>query len=403
MLTTEAELVNAVRSHIGMLDANIVAIDQMRERNKPAAASAPLAEEERLKQQVASLRRSADLLREELQEARIAAAAEVGQVEIVDKAPLPSSPIGIGGPRKIALGFLLGAFLGTLAAFGVEFATQLNTRVSRRGDLESGLDVAALAVVPSINGIRKNGRLRLPRLITIRHSNNGHNGRQSPPLVTIANVQSAPAEAYRLLRTNLLYSQAVSPLKTLVVTSSTPQEGKTTTASNLAVAFAQQGLRVLLVDCDLRRPVVHDVFQLKRAPGLTHVLLKDQSMEEAVREGPVKTLSILPAGSHPPNPSELLGSERMAHFLKAAAADYDLTLLDSPPVLAAPDSAILSASADGVLLVVRAGRTDVQEARDAIAQLTAVGARIVGAVLNDPDSKAPRHETAYYGYYATHN
>lgn len=216
-------------------------------------------------------------------------------------------------------------------------------------------------------------------------------------LVAAAHTHSTGAEAYRTLRTNLIFSQAVQSLKTIVVTSASPGEGKTTTAANLAVTFAQQGMRVLLVDCDLRRARLHKMFNVPREPGLTELILDHEVPTEVIRGTPVENLSVLTSGTLPPNPSELLGGPRMERVLEVLREQFDMIVLDSPPLLAASDASVLGTKTDGVLLVVRAGQTERGAAQQAVQQLAVVGARVVGAVLNDPDAKVPQYG-GYYNY-----
>jgi capsular exopolysaccharide synthesis family protein len=213
---------------------------------------------------------------------------------------------------------------------------------------------------------------------------------------------SSAAEAYRAVRTNLIFSHAVRELKTLVITSSAPAEGKTLTSCNLAAAFAQQGLRVLLVDCDLRKSRVHRVFGLPREPGLTEVVLGYATEAQAIRETSVEGLSVLASGTSPPNPSELLGGVRMRALIASLRERFDLVIFDTPPTLAAADAAVLGAVVDGAVMVVRAGQTELGAAQDALHQLLTVGTRVVGCMLNDPDGKVARYGGYYYsyGYYA---
>ncbi|HSH45336.1 MAG TPA: CpsD/CapB family tyrosine-protein kinase, partial [Longimicrobiales bacterium] len=185
-------------------------------------------------------------------------------------------------------------------------------------------------------------------------------------------------------------------IQRLVITSASEAEGKTTTAANLAVTFAQQGVRVLLVDCDLRRPQIHNTFGVLRSPGITELVLGHDTAADAVRETAVEGLHVLPSGTLPPNPSELLGGERVQEVLDDLGRGYDMVILDTPPLLAASDAAILGSRSDGVVLVVRAGQTEKGAAQQAVEQLHVVGARILGAVLNDPDAKVPQYGGHYY-------
>lgn len=217
-------------------------------------------------------------------------------------------------------------------------------------------------------------------------------------LVSATDGRSSGAEAYRTLRTNLLFSAAVSALRRVVITSPGPAEGKSTTAANLAIAFAQQGHRVLLIDCDLRRARVHRLFDASQSPGLTNVLVSGVAPSEAIRPTKVDGLMILPSGALPPNPAELLGSAAMKALLDRLSESYDLLILDTPPLLAASDAAIVSRMVDGALLVVRAGTTERSAVQTSVQQLATVGARVLGTVLNDPDAEVPKY-SRYYNYY----
>jgi tyrosine-protein kinase Etk/Wzc len=391
---TRARLVEAVASQADALDARLGALDALRARNLVELQAMPEsgAEEVRLLQRVQGIGRIVELLREEHQKARIAEAVEAGQVEVVDLAALPVSPMASGRALKLGLALALGLMLGSGSALLFE---HMNTAINRRDELEGLLHLPGLAVIPQIAPqVRAGGlgRLKLPALS--RATVPGDDRRGS--LVTASMLRTAGAEAYRTLRTNLIFSQAVQSLHRIVVTSSDPGEGKTTTAANLAVTFAQQGVRVLLVDCDFRRPQLHNVFGTPREPGLTQLLLGQGEAEQLVRSTPVEGLALLTAGALPPNPSELLGGARMQEVLAALGESFDLVILDTPPLLAAADAAILGRQSDGVLLVVRAGKTDRAAAQQALQQLHTVGARVVGAVLNDPDAKV----AAYGGYFA---
>lgn len=403
--TSEQRLVGAVRSHVDALDARIAALDELKARNAEALQALPAtrAAEAPLAQRVEATRKVSDQLREEYQKARIAEAVEAGQVEIIDMAPLPVLPIGRGPLFKVVLGVIVGLMLGAGAAFVTE---NLNTSIRRRDELEAILHVPGLAIIPQIlpqGGAA--GRLRLGnlRLLLPGMGGGGKNGARNgkgTALVSATNLHSTGAEAFRILRTSLIFSQAVQSLRTIVITSPSPQDGKTTTAANLAVTFAQQGMRVALVDCDLRRARLHNVFKVPREPGLTQAMLDQNTVDDVIRPTLVDGLSFIPAGALPPNPSELLGGPRMSAVLDALGERFDVILLDTPPVHVAADALILGRAADGVLLVVRAGSTQRDSAQDAIQRLANVGARVVGAVLNDPDHKVPQYGGYYhYDYY----
>ena len=211
------------------------------------------------------------------------------------------------------------------------------------------------------------------------------------------NLSSRVAESYRVLRTNILFASLDKPIKTIVLTSTAPAEGKSTTVANLAIAFAQTGSKVLLIDADLRRPTLHKVFKITNPLGLTNLLLQSVATELALRDVGVPNLRLITSGPIPPNPSEVLGGNRMKALLSSLGQTFDFILLDSPPTLAVADSSILAATADGVILVVAADEVSRDKARKAKEQLASVKANILGVVLNGVESDS--QEDYYYYYY----
>jgi capsular exopolysaccharide synthesis family protein len=391
---TTTKLIAAVKSYVSSMDARVALLEEQRSRSAGTISGLPQAEVEegRLTREVETVRKMSDKLREELQVARIAEAVETGQVEMVDLAQSGIGPIGRGRNRKLGFALVVGLALGAVVALLLD---RMNTSIRRREDVEGILRVPGLAVIPRLLSPTLNSSfLRRPLLGGARKHERA-NG--AGTLVTANNIRSTGAEAYRKLMTNLLFS--VSPeLKTLVITSAFPGEGKTTTACNLAITFAQQGRRVLLVDADLRRPYLHHMFGIECEPGLADILSARHRLSETLRPSGVERLSLLTAGKLPPNPLEFLGSKRMKSLLKYLAARYDTVIIDTPPVLAAADASLLGVDADGVVMIVRAGQTDRDPAQQAVRQLFSVGARVVGAVLNDPDEKVPRYGR-YHDYY----
>jgi non-specific protein-tyrosine kinase len=201
-------------------------------------------------------------------------------------------------------------------------------------------------------------------------------------LITLRDPGSAAAEAYRTLRTNILFSSLDHPLHTLLVTSTAPDEGKSTTLANLAVTMAQAEQRVLMVDCDLRRPSLHTLFGLSNERGLTTAILEQGDGPLPVQTTVVPGLTLLTSGPLPPRPADLLGSRRMGDLLERMRVDADIVLFDTPPVVAVTDAAALAPRVDGVLLVLQAGHTRRDRAREARRLLEKVKANIVGVVLN---------------------
>jgi len=201
-------------------------------------------------------------------------------------------------------------------------------------------------------------------------------------LITLTNPRSAASEAYRTLRTNLLFSSLDKPLHTLVVTSSAPEEGKSTALANLAVTLAQGGRKTILADCDLRRPSQHTLWGLEREPGLTNYLLGDRK-DIPLQDVGVENLQVLTAGMLPPNPADLLGSARMDDLIASLAKKADIVLFDAPPVIAVTDAALLASKLDGALLIMRAGKTRRDHADQAKELLERIKVRVVGVALLD--------------------
>jgi capsular exopolysaccharide synthesis family protein len=218
-------------------------------------------------------------------------------------------------------------------------------------------------------------------------------------LIINEDVKTPIGEAYRTIRTNIQFSMPKGQLRTMLITSTGPEEGKSTTTANLAITMAESGNRVLLIDADLRKSVVHKMFQLPNLKGLTNVLAEDLDYREILRSTKVKGLDILTGGPKPPNPSELLGSEKMRTFLESLKKDYDIIILDTPPVLPVTDAAILASQVDGVVIVSSYGHTTFDGLDRAKVQLENVDAKILGVILNKvPTSKRSGHYYYYYYY-----
>lgn len=386
---TRNKLTDALRGHVDALDARIGALEGLRSRSTAAMQELPAteAEEVRLVQQVETIRRMTDQLRVEYQKARITEAVEGGQVDVLDYAALPLKPIPARGGFKLALGLFVGLIMASGAAFAAE---QLNTAIRGPDDLEGTLGVPGLAVIPRMMP-RTAGRRRLSASVASTQR------RGTSPAV--ADSQSDGAEAYRKLRTNLIFAQTLQNMRRLLITSVAPGEGKSTVSANLGVTFANQGLRVLLIDADLRRPTLHRAFAATQTPGLSQVVLGHEALEDAICPTHVQNLFLLPSGALPPNPAELLGTDAMRALLAQLASDFDLVIIDSSPVSAAADAAILSTMADGTLLVVRAGETNREAAMNAVQTIIGVGGKLLGAVLNDPDAKLQSYGSKYAYHY----
>jgi non-specific protein-tyrosine kinase len=232
-------------------------------------------------------------------------------------------------------------------------------------------------------------------------SSNGK--KKDSPIFSINEPKSLAAEAYRTLRTNLQFSSLDIPLRSLVVTSAVATEGKTTTAANLAVVMAQAGNRIVLVDGDLRRPSAHKLFGLTNRTGLTTALVEDpEALNGYLQESGIENLRVLTAGPIPPNPQELLGSQRMKELLRRLEEEADIVVIDTPPTLVVSDANVLAARASGVLMVVNTGKTRRAAVRQAVEGLRKVGANLLGCVLNMVTTRGGRSAYYYSSYYYSH-
>jgi len=214
-------------------------------------------------------------------------------------------------------------------------------------------------------------------------------------LIAEINQRSPISEQYRTIRTNLQYASVDNDLQTLLITSSTPAEGKSMTTANLAVVYAQQGKKVLLIDADLRKPTVHYTFRLDNLNGLSNLLVGDGHLSQIVESSSIDNLDIISSGPIPPNPSELLGSKMMQTLINEAKQQYDIIIFDTPPVLAVTDAQILANIVDGTVLVVRSDKTEYEAAIKAKETLEKSSAKLLGTVLNDVEKKNGN----YYYYY----
>ncbi len=290
-------------------------------------------------------------------------------VRVVDRAERPRLPIS---PRKRA-NILLGLFVGAiLACSAVLFFEYLDSRIKSPEELPAHLGLAYLGLLPVLE---QNGTY---------------------PLLS-GPVPAGFSESFRTFRTNVLFSSAEEGARSLVVTSTGPREGKSMVASNLSVSLAQAGQRVLLIDADLRKPKAHEIFQLPQEPGLSNVLVGSAKVIDAIQESRDSGPWVLPAGRTPPNPAELLGSQRFQELLASLRAHFDWIIIDTPPVMAVTDATLVAHHASGVVFVVGADLTSRHAARRALDQLQQAGAKFVGGVLNRVDLQ--RNGYYYSQYY----
>ena len=327
------------------------------------------------------------MLERRYNEALITEQSEFGSVNIIDRAQVPSTPVGTNFSRNIILSLLLGAGLGIGLVIGRE---HWFGPVRIPEDLQkNNFDV--LTTVASMNQeVKKfstNGKIEV-------------DGKKlDNMLIMIGNPLSPSAESYRLLRTNLQYTQIDKKINSLLVTSPSPGEGKTTTAANLAISYAQTGERALLIDCDLRKPALANDLHMATKPGITEMLTGDVSFDDAVQSTVVENLDFLATGVLPVNPSELLGSKKMKSLIESVSERYRIIILDSPPVLAASDPLVLSTITDGVLIVAASNKTRGKELELTRDSLTRIGSTIIGVVLNFFDYRQAYGSAYKYKYY----
>ncbi len=309
-------------------------------------------------------------------------------ISIAMEATKPEAPIGPQRNQNIMLAFLVSLFVGIGLAFLFDY---LDDSVRTVDDITKHLGLPTLAIIPEASSSKK-----VKLLQSEEAKQDG-----SVALVTLSQKASSLAEAFRHLRTSILFSSAGKPPQTILITSSQPSEGKTTTAINTAVALAQAGANVVLIDCDLRRPRVHSYLSLPNKTGLTNYLSGDQSIEDLLKPLPeLPNLKVITSGPIPPNPAELLGSNEMRAFLNFLRTNFKHVILDSPPAISFADAAILSTMVDGVVIVAMSGKSSMNLMKRFKQRLTSIGARIYGVVLNGvrPSSFGYGYYGYYYGY-----
>ena len=338
-----------------------------------------------LKRDLESYRTLYEGLLEKMKEAGVSAGLKSNNFRIVDVARVPTSPIEPNVPRNLAFALMLGLTSGVGLAFLLE-GLDNTVRTTEQAQLISGLP--PLGMIPMGSRTARDGA-DSKRLVIA-------SSKEAVELVTQVRPQSQMAESYRALRTSLLLSNLGAPPKVIMITSALPQEGKTTTSINCAVVLAQKGIRVLLIDADLRRPSIHKTLGMGPRSGLSNVLTGSATLQQTITRSPVlPNLSILPAGTPPPNPAELLASTNMRDVLEELRGQYDHIVVDTPPTLSVTDAVVLSPRADAIVLVIRSGHTTKQALRRSRDILMQVNAKVSGVLLNAVDLSSPD----YYYYY----
>src|SRR5712692_6591404 len=338
-----------------------------------------------LKRDLDSNRTLYEGLLEKLKEAGVTAGLRSNNFRIIDAARVPTSPSEPNIPRNLSFALVLGVISGVGLAFLLENMDN-TVRTPEQAQAISGLP--SLGMIPLGSKLANHGATGKRLALTA--------SKEVVETVTLVRPQSQMAESYRALRTSLLLSNLGAPPKVIMVTSARPQEGKTTTSINSAIVLAQKGVRVLLVDADLRRPSIHKTLGMGPRSGLSNVLTGSATVQQTIATSPIlPNLFIMPAGTPPPNPAELLASSHMKDLLAELREQFDHIVIDTPPTLPVTDAVVLSPRADATILVIRSGQTTKQALRRARDILMQVNAHVAGVLLNAVDLTSPD----YYYYY----
>ena len=323
------------------------------------------------------------LLNKQVKEAQISEAVQSEIINIIDPAIPPRSPISGDKRNKSLFGFVAGLFLGILVVFILEVADK---SIKSSDDVTRYLKMPVLGIIPNV------------KFDTYELQDSEKAKSISSQIVTHDYSPTPVGEAYRSLRTSLLFSKSIGPLRSFVVASVSPGEGKSFTAANLAITLAQQKSKTLLIDADLRRGVIHNTFACAKKPGLTNYLTGVTKIEDVLQETYVPNLSIITCGSLIPNPTELLGSLNMKRFLERVSKAYDFVIFDTPPLFAATDAVILGSLVDGVAVLIRSGKTNRDLVRRKMELFENVQANVIGVILNGSGVEVAHEGYSYYSY-----
>jgi len=359
------------------LESRIDALNQIIERHNYRLKQLPEAEVNlaQLERQRKANEEIYTMLLGKLEESKIAEAMQISQARIIDYAIIPDSPVEPKPKQNGILGLLLGLLIGIGGAFLLEY---IDTTIKTSKEIEELTNISVLASIPLVKN------------------------KQPIDIPTINEPHSDIAEAYRILRTNISFSAAARPIKSLLVTSTIPQEGKTTTCVNLGITFAQLGQKVIILDCDFRRPKLHNHFKefvRNNHNGLSDVLINRIKLKDAVIKSPFENLYFITSGTIPSNPAELLGSSRMTEILNDLKSNFEFILIDAPPALGIADARVLGKICDGILVVVMTGKTSRDAVFEVKEELERAGEKIIGYVLNGVDITQRYHRYRYYHYY----
>lgn len=382
-----AEVAESIQGEHAMLVARERELQlALQDESERALERARIASEyERFKRDVERQKRVFEVIVDRMREVDLVKDETVTNVSLAEAAVAPQRPVSPNTSRNLVLGVFLGMFLGLGTAYGLEF---LDDTVKSPEDVEERLGLPWLGYVP-----------RMKKMVA--DSQNGLIGTARQALLEPGGTY---AESFRSIRTNIYFSGERGQIKSVMTTSATPGEGKTVFASNIAAAIAHEGRKVLLVDADLRRPMIHKALGVERSPGLTNMLVEGLPFEDLVQtaaagEAELSNFHVMPAGSKAPNPAELLGSSAMAQFMEKAREEYDMVVYDSCPAMFVADNAALASGCDGVVVILEAAQTRRATAQRAVKQIENIDGNIIGVVLNKVQPRTMSYYGAYSGYY----
>ena len=346
---------------------------------------------QRLQRNLTVLNSNYSFLRQKLEEAKISLASTSGKVQIIDLARQSNRPVSPNHQRDILLGF----FLTIVISLTIILIIEISNNSLRDPNDVIRQNLTILGIIPSI----ENNRTSLKK---INLKNNENKNQVQRRLITREDPRSPVSEAYRSLRTSMLYTETDKKIKSILVSSAGPGEGKTTTVANMAITYANLGKKTLLIDTDLRRPVIHKVLNIDKEPGITNYLVGDvEDFSTLEQKTEIENLYVVSSGVIPPNPSELLGSEKMNNLIKTLEKKWDIILFDSPPLVAVTDATMISKSIDKIIIVVKVGQTDKRAFEHTIQNLRNIKAPIGGVVLNAVSQN--NSYGSYYYYYQYYN
>jgi capsular exopolysaccharide synthesis family protein len=324
---------------------------------------------------------------------------KTSNIKVIDRAGMPKLPVSPNKKRNLVIALILGLFLGAGFAFTVDY---LDNTVKGPDEVEKLVGLPALGVIPMISG--NNSGNKYHYYSRYGYSDKGHYLNQEAQvkdieLVTHLFPNLAICEDYRTVRTSILFSHAGTVPKTIALTSSFPQEGKSSTITNLSISFSQLDKNVLLIDADMRKPRLHKIFGARNRVGLSSFLVGAASVDSTVQKTAVKKVWLMPSGPHPPNPAELINSKKMEDLIEQVKDKFDFVFIDTPPVLAVVDPVVISALCDSVVIVLKEGHTSKRALMKAVGEIRRVKSNIVGVIFNEVKVTKKGYYSPYYHNY----